>query len=141
MLAFTARTLFTPIENIDRPLLLVEGESIVGVGPLAATEIPPNTTVVNFEDCSLAPGLVDIHTHGAVGHDVMQADDDGRRRMEQFLSHHGVTSYYPTTVTAPLATIQSALERLANAVAKVAEDGAGSSGRARPLGNHSEGPF
>jgi hypothetical protein len=49
MLAFTARTLFTPVENIDQPLVLVEGESIVSVGSLAAAEVPPNAPLVNFE--------------------------------------------------------------------------------------------
>jgi N-acetylglucosamine-6-phosphate deacetylase len=82
--------------------------------------------------------LVDIHTHGAAGFDLMQADADGLNRIESFLARHGVTSYFPTTVTAPMDDTLAALDRLATAIESASE---GKSGRAQPLGIHIEGPF
>ncbi len=95
--------------------------------------------VADFADAVLAPGLVDIHVHGGAGHDVMEPDDAGRGRFERFLTSRGVTSYCPTTVTAPLDLTLAALERLADAVEGGGEDSRGE--RAVPCGMHLEGPF
>jgi N-acetylglucosamine-6-phosphate deacetylase len=58
--------------------------------------------------------------------------------VERLLARHGVTSYFPTTVTAPVEVTLRALERLAAAI----ETPEGSfRDRARPLGIHLEGPF
>ncbi|HZP17107.1 MAG TPA: N-acetylglucosamine-6-phosphate deacetylase [Terriglobales bacterium] len=138
MLALTAKALYTPLETIDQACVLVEDSSIVRLGTMAEIELPAKAKVVHFEDCVLAPGLVDIHIHGSVGHDVMQADAGGRRKMEEFLARHGVTSYYPTTVTAPEEITLAALDRLADAIEA---SGDGQAGRAQPLGIHLEGPF
>jgi len=60
----------------------------------------------------------------------------------RFLARHGVTSYFPTTVTAPLDRTLRALEHLAGAIETCEhrhEDRRNS--RAVPLGIHLEGPF
>jgi N-acetylglucosamine-6-phosphate deacetylase len=67
----------------------------------------------------------------------MHASASELAHFERFLAIHGVTSYLPTTVTAPTDTILRALERLGREVRS--EDG--KAGRARPLGIHLEGPF
>jgi N-acetylglucosamine-6-phosphate deacetylase len=48
----------------------------------------------------VAPGLIDIHFHGALGKDVMDADPQSLLVMAQFCLEHGVTSFYPTTWSA-----------------------------------------
>ncbi len=141
MIAFTSKVLYTPLDRIDRPVVVVDGGSVVSVGSRDDVETSPDVGVTDFGDCILAPGLVDIHIHGAAGHDLMQADRTGQNKIEQFLARHGVTSYYPTTVTAPLAVIQAALERLADAIESPKKDSVGCNGRAQPLGIHLEGPF
>src|SRR6185369_5394274 len=55
------------------------------------------------------------------------------------LAQHGVGSYFPTTVTAPLDKTLGALERLADAIETCVDTR--TSNRARPLGIHLEGPF
>jgi N-acetylglucosamine-6-phosphate deacetylase len=57
------------------------------------------------------------------------------------LSHHGVTGYFPTTVTVPLDQICAALEHLADAIETASLENGSRRGRARPLGIHLEGPF
>jgi N-acetylglucosamine-6-phosphate deacetylase len=141
MIAFTANYLFTPLERVQQPLLLVEDHVIVEAGSRVAREVPHGVRVVDFGDAVLAPGFVDIHIHGGAGHDVMEADADGLSAVEQLLFKHGVTSYFPTTVTAPLDKTWSALDRLANAIESASRCDESRKVRARPLGIHLEGPF
>jgi len=141
MIAFTANCLFTPLERVEQPLLLVEDHVIVEAGSRAARQIPSGARVVDFGDAILAPGFVDIHIHGGAGEDVMHADASGLAAVEKLLFKHGVTSYFPTTVTAPLDQTWSALERLADAIELASRDDDSRREKARPLGIHLEGPF
>jgi N-acetylglucosamine-6-phosphate deacetylase len=146
MIALTATALFTPLERIEQPLLLVEDGTIVEVTSRDRKEVPGNCRVVDFGDGILAPGFIDIHIHGGAGHDVMEAGSGALPPVERLLAAHGVSSYFPTTVTAPLDATLSALARLADAV-ETAEQNPQTSGppsggpRAWPLGIHLEGPF
>ncbi|PYV80647.1 MAG: hypothetical protein DMG93_18410 [Acidobacteria bacterium] len=85
MLALTAKALLTPVKRIEQPLLLIEGASVVEIRSQREADVPANSRKLDFKDCVLAPGLIDIHIHGSAGHDVMQSDEQGRRRMEEFL--------------------------------------------------------
>lgn len=145
MIAITASALFTPVERIEQPLLLVEDGAVVEVTSRARREVPRNGSLVDFADGILAPGFIDIHIHGGAGHDVMEAGAGALPPVEQLLASHGVSSYFPTTVTAPLDATLSALARLADAIEaaernpQLARQNGGL--RARPLGIHLEGPF
>jgi N-acetylglucosamine-6-phosphate deacetylase len=141
MIAFTANRLYTPLERVDQPLLLVEDHLIVEAGSRATRQVPEGIRVVDFGDAVLAPGFVDIHIHGGAGRDLMEADTSAIAAVEQLLFRHGVTSYFPTTVTAPLDLTRSALDRLANAIESASRDDGSRRQRARPLGIHLEGPF
>jgi N-acetylglucosamine-6-phosphate deacetylase len=141
MLALIASRLLTPLESVDQPLVLVEDGRIAEVASRAGRSVPPNANLVDFGDAVLAPGFIDIHIHGSGGHDVMEDDDGAMRAMEQFLPGHGVTSYFPTTVTAPMDTILRALDRIGRAIEAAEKDGKAEGVRARPLGIHLEGPF
>src|SRR5205823_5606347 len=141
MIALTAATLFTPLERIEQPLLLVEDGVVREVSSSAAREVPKGCRVIDFGDAILAPGLIDIHIHGAAGRDVMQGDPDSLATIERFLATHAVTSYLPTTITAPVDSTLAALESLANAIEASGERDDGAGQRARPRGIHIEGPF
>ncbi len=103
-------------------------------------EVPGNASLVDFGDTILAPGFLDIHIHGGAGVDSMCASTDELPRLGEFLTKHGVTGYFPTTVAAPLDEICAALDRLADAIERPPKNG-GSPVQARPLGIHLEGPF
>jgi N-acetylglucosamine-6-phosphate deacetylase len=137
---FTAARLFTPVEEIRNPLLVVEGGTIAALSSRSANDIPPGATVVDFGDAILAPGFFDIHIHGGAGLDVMRAAPEELPRLGQFLIKHGVTGYFPTTVAAPLDATCASLERLADTIEASPTNGSGSV-HARPLGIHLEGPF
>ena len=140
MIALTATALFTPLDRIEQPLLLVEDRVIAEVTSRARREVPGNCRSVDFGDGILAPGFIDIHIHGGAGHDVMEAGADALPPVERLLAAHGVSSYFPTTVTAPMEATLSALARLADAI-DAAEKSSVRDLRARPLGIHLEGPF
>ena len=136
-----ARQLLTPLERIEDAALLIEDGIIQAVGPRAAVTVPLKGRVVDFGDAILAPGLIDIHIHGGAGHDVMEGSDDGLAAIERMMAEHGVTSYCPTTVTAPLDETLKALEALGKAVQRGDSDSHSVPPRAHPLGIHLEGPF
>jgi N-acetylglucosamine-6-phosphate deacetylase len=138
--AFTASRLYTPAEEIPNPLLVVEDGRISEVSSRSTKEVPGDTALVDFGDAVLAPGFVDIHMHGGAGLDVMRASPSDLPRLGKFLSTHGVTGYFPTTVAAPLDATCAALERLADAI-EAATATSGDLVQARPLGIHLEGPF
>lgn len=147
MLAFTAGKLLTPTGAIERPLVLIDEGRVLEISSRTSRQLPAGVSVSDFGDGVMAPGYLDLHIHGSAGFDVM--DDDARAlpAIEQLLARHGVTSYFPTTVTAPMDTILRALERLASAIEERERDferkdgNAGGTDRARPLGIHLEGPF
>jgi N-acetylglucosamine-6-phosphate deacetylase len=139
--AFTASRLYTPLEEIQNPLLLVEDGLISEVSSRSGKELPGNVSLVDFGDAVLAPGFVDIHMHGGAGLDVMRASPSELPRLGKFLTTHGVTGYFPTTVAAPLDATCAALGRLADAIEAAVTSANGDSLQARPLGIHLEGPF
>ena len=139
--AFTAARLYTPLEEIQNPLLAVEDGLISEVSSRSTTEVPANATLIDFGDAVLAPGFVDIHIHGGAGVDAMRASQSELPRLGQFLTTHGVTGYLPTTVAAPLDATCAALERLADAIEAASTATDDNPAQARPLGIHLEGPF
>jgi N-acetylglucosamine-6-phosphate deacetylase len=90
--------------------------------------------VIDAGGATVLPGFVDVHVHGAVGHEVMDGNAEGLTAMSTFFATHGVTSFLATTWTAPADETMRALD----AVVQVA-------GRELPgasvLGAHMEGPY
>jgi len=101
--------------------------------------------VSDFGDGVMAPGYVDLHIHGSAGYDVMDDAADALPAIECLLARHGVTSYFPTTVTAPMDKTLRALERLADAIqereSEREQKHRDGKPRTLPLGIHLEGPF
>ncbi len=75
------------------------------------------------------PGLVDVHSHGCIGYDTMDAEDH-LREMAEFQLRHGTTTWYPTTMT-------MGMDDIARAVTRATDFESG----ANIPGFHMEGPF
>lgn len=79
----------------------------------------------------LAPGFVDVHVHGAIGRDTMEASVDAFRAICGYHASGGTTSLLLTTATAPIADIVVVLERARASLARIPQ----------LQGIHVEGPF
>jgi N-acetylglucosamine-6-phosphate deacetylase len=147
MIVLSASRLFTPLEEIADPLVFIEDGLVSAVSSRSQREIPKNATVIDLAndglgDAIMAPGFVDIHMHGGAGLDVMRAAPGELPHLNKFLTTHGVTGYFPTTVAAPLDQTCAALDRLADAIeAARVPDASSDAAHAEPLGIHLEGPF
>jgi N-acetylglucosamine-6-phosphate deacetylase len=89
--------------------------------------------MIDLDGLTLLPGFIDVHIHGAVGVDTMQASAADLGQVSQFLATRGVTGWLPTLVPAPAADYARAI--------KAIEDATDSERGARILGVHYEGPF
>src|SRR4051812_20875567 len=79
----------------------------------------------------LAPGFIDLHIHGALGRDTMEATPEAFQAICDYHASGGTTSLLLTTVTAPVVEIVRVLQAVR------------ASGDAIPeiAGVHVEGPF
>jgi N-acetylglucosamine-6-phosphate deacetylase len=134
-----AGQLFTPLRRVEQPLVFIEDGQITEITAASHRELPGRGRIFDFPDRILAPGYVDMHVHGGAGHDVMEPAPGALPVIEQLLYRHGVTTYFPTTITASSTSTVDALSRLADAIEARGKNH--TEERARPVGIHLEGPF
>lgn len=58
-----------------------------------------DTTEIDASNLYVLPGLIDIHSHGAVGHDFSDGNMEGLKEILKYEYSHGITSYCPTSMT------------------------------------------
>ena len=88
-------------------------------------------TIVDLEGNYLAPGFIDLHVHGAMGRDTMQASAKAFRTICDYHASGGTTSLLLTTATAPIKAIVKVLNEVRTAKASIKQI----------AGVHVEGPF
>jgi N-acetylglucosamine-6-phosphate deacetylase len=136
----TAEKLWNGTSLQDHPVILIEDGRIASMSSRAASELPAvsGDQVFDFPDATLAPAFLDVHIHGAAGHDVMEATPEALNTMGRFLASHGTGSYLATTVTASLDATLRSLSGLAKLLATLPGPGETVTW---PVGIHLEGPF
>src|SRR5713226_3777605 len=93
---------------VENAGLLIDGGRIRAIVEQGQT-IPEGVgRMIDLTGLTLFPGFIDIHIHGAVGVDTMEADADGLYRVAVFLAQNGITGWLPTLVPAPLEDYQHA---------------------------------
>src|SRR6266513_1403467 len=94
--------------------------------------------VINLQGNYLAPGFIDLHVHGALGRDTMEASAEAFRAICDFHASGGTTSLLLTTATAPIEKIIAALNAVRDSTHR---GGRGSHPTSVIAGVHAEGPF
>lgn len=89
---------------------------------------------IDCAGCYIVPGLIDVHTHGAMGFDSMDAQYEAVQTIARYHASTGVTSYMPTLITGGRQALLEALENIKAAK----ENGAGG---ADIIGINMEGPY
>jgi N-acetylglucosamine-6-phosphate deacetylase len=112
---------------------LVFNESILTIGENIS--LNEADEIIDAKGLYVSPGFIDLHVHGAMGHDVMDGDLEGLKVIGEKILENGVTSFLPTTMTMPKETIHEAMVSVRYLMAL--EDYQG----ATALGVHLEGPF
>ena len=87
--------------------------------------------IIDLSGNYLSPGFIDLHVHGALGHDAMEASTAAFRAIRDFHASGGTTSLLLTTTTAPI-------DRLAEVLGAVRDS---RSSISAIVGVHVEGPF
>ena len=90
--AIHASRIFTPQEELVDCVIVIEDGRIIAVGRREEVRVPAGAKEILAPDTIVAPGFVDIHIHGAGGHDVMEATADALLAITAEVVRHGTTS-------------------------------------------------
>lgn len=105
-------------------------------GAVSASQ-PAGLRIIDRTGTWVAPGFVDTHIHGFMGHDVMDCDAEGINVLCAELACHGTTSWLATTLTASVEETERACASVARAQSLRGSDYLGT----RIQGIFLEGPF
>jgi len=137
ILIHSARAL-TPTAEIADAGILIREDVIEAIGPRSGMTLPAGAQEIRATDKTAIPGFLDVHIHGAGGHDVMEGNATALRAITRKVSEYGTTSLVATTVTASTDETLRAVEGIAGYIAHQHETEVP---RAEVLGIHFEGPF
>jgi N-acetylglucosamine-6-phosphate deacetylase len=139
--AIYASRILTPQEELRDCVIVVEAGRITGIGHRDEVHIPPGAKDYVASGMTVVPGFVDVHIHGAGGHDVMEAEAAALDKITATVARFGTTSIVATTVTAPIEATCHSLEGIAAYIRAHESTADNARFGADILGIHLEGPF
>jgi len=94
--------LFTPNHPGLMGWLLIERGLIRALGFGNTPDFSHDASIpsLDAQGNNLLPGFIDLHVHGAMGHEAMDASPSGLEQMARYYASHDVTSFLATTWTA-----------------------------------------
>lgn len=116
--------------------LRVEWGRIAEISPRGQLTAKAGEELLDASGLWILPGLTDIHSHGAMGHDFSDADRDGLNEILRFEASCGITQYCPTSMTVPASQLEKIFRFAGEAGRQEAPEGA-----AWFCGIHMEGPW
>lgn len=122
-----------PDNILRRGCVLVSGEKISGVFAEGDPFQDEEVKFIDYDDAYIAPGLVDLHLHGASGKDVMDNKDESLRKIAEHQAKNGVTGFLGATMSTSLDSVLETLRTVKHAVKD--------SYPSEILGIYIEGPF
>jgi N-acetylglucosamine-6-phosphate deacetylase len=125
---FTNAHLIFPEGIRDGLELVVENGKIAAIREQTHTQ---RKEIVDLRGNYLAPGFIDLHVHGALGRDTMEASAEAFQAICDYHASGGTTSLLLTTATAPLDRIADVLSAVGDCRCSIKQ----------LVGVHIEGPF
>ena len=112
---------------------LLFSDKILACLPEAFTE---GIAAERFDAAGLcvSPGFVNVHVHGAMGHDLMDATDGAIDGLSRAMAQQGTTAFLPTSITASWEDTETAVEAVRRGMVRTLPGAA-------VLGMHLEGPW
>jgi len=121
-----------PDQVVTGKAVLVEGTTIAGI--VDVDQLEDDVMLVDVNGRFITPGLIDIHTHGALGHTFNEPTAEAFGTITAENARRGVTGLLATTSTAPIPDLVASLE-FAYEWMDAEREGA------QVLGVHVEGPY
>lgn len=112
--------LILPDRVVENGILVIEGEIIKEVRENRPAGDISSRGIKALDDYTgrwVSPGLMDVHLHGALGHEVMDAGVAGLKEIAAHQAACGVTAFFPTTLTAPMEKVFRAIQTVKEAAA------------------------
>ena len=149
---------YTKDHKFEKADIQVEDEHIIKITPcesgmqekaagLSAADVHrEDSPEIDAEGLYAIPGLVDIHLHGAVGHDFCTATVDELEKIAEYEARHGVLAICPATMSYSEEILCNIMDKarlykqrhdVANQMQSTEDDAV----RAELIGIHMEGPF
>ncbi len=132
-IAIKVDELITPIEKLSKAYVLISSNRIDKIISWK-NKVSEEYEIIDYSDYICAPGYIDIHTHGCYGYSAMDNKIESILEISKNLLKHGVTSFLPTTLSAPIDELSLILKNISLAMKK-------NSNGAEILGAYVEGPY
>jgi N-acetylglucosamine-6-phosphate deacetylase len=132
MLIIKNAQILTPFRNLGTGSVVIENGKIIAIekGNIETA----NAGVLDAEGNYLAPGFIDLHTHGAGNHDFMDGSVNAFLKAAEMHATHGTTCLLPTTLTSTNRSLYETFDLFRQAQAQNTHG-------ATMEGLHLEGPY
>ena len=124
--------IITPYRIIQAGCVCIENDKICEI---SEKDIPfADAEIIDAQENYVAPGFIDLHTHGAGGSDFMDGSVEAYLQIAKTHAQHGTTSLYPTTLASSNEETIKTFEVYRQAKAQNTQG-------ATYMGLHLEGPY
>lgn len=107
-LAITNARIVLPDRIVTGDALVIEGARIAALA--VAGDLGSDVETLDAAGAWLTPGLIDIHTHGALGHTFNEPTNEAWAAITGENARHGVTSLLATLAAAPMPLLTACLD-------------------------------
>src|SRR5438046_3048559 len=105
-----------PERTAELASVLINDGRIARLLDSSSDEAVKSDSVIDLHGLTLFPGFIDVHIHGAVGVDAMEAGADDLCLVSEFLASEGVTAWLPTLVPARQAQYERAIRAISDLI-------------------------
>src|SRR5919199_1820540 len=126
-----------PDRVLPNGLVAIEDGVIQSVAEAGAGRQPTE----DLGELYIAPGFIDVHTHGIAGADTMDGAQESLSLMARRFAAHGVTGFLATTMTQSADVTMRAIREVRRYMERQEAEDQDQEPAARVLGIHLEGPW